>query len=123
MIEELVDNELYPFRRMYLKDREIKSLIATGESILFMARSGIRHMESDRVSAEQFKSFYRKLLSMTAEEIEDEFGIDGEYASILVPSAVIYGRILEMTGAETVWIPGVSLCDGMAAEYTQDRSW
>lgn len=83
VIEELVDNELYPFRRMYLKDREIKSLIATGESILFMARSGIRHMESDRVSAEQFKSFYRKLLSMTAEEIEDEFGIDGEYASIL----------------------------------------
>ena len=120
-IEEIVDNELFTFRKMYLKDREIKSLIATGESILFMARSGIRHMESDRVSAEQFKSFYRKLLSMTAEEIEDEFGIDGEYASILVPSAVIYGRILEMTGAETVWIPGVSLCDGMAAEYTQDR--
>lgn len=121
VIEELVDNELYPFRRMYLKDREIKSLIATGESILFMARSGIRHMESDRVSAEQFKSFYRKLLSMTTDEIEDEFGIDGEYASILVPSAVIYGRILEMTGAETVWIPGVSLCDGIAAEYAQDR--
>lgn len=121
VMEELVDNELYPFRRIYLKEREIKSLIATGESILFMAKSGIRHMESDRVTAEQFREFYRKLLSMTPEEIEDEYGVDREYASILVPSAIIYGRILEMTGAETVWIPGISLCDGMAAEYAQEK--
>ena len=40
---------------------------------------------------------------------------------ILVPSAIIYGRVLEMTGAETVWIPGVSLCDGIAAEYAQEK--
>ena len=86
-----------------------------------MAKSGIRHMESDRVSAEQFRSFYNRLLSMRPEEIEDYYGVDREYASILVPSAIIYGRVLEMTGAETVWIPGVSLCDGIAAEYAQEK--
>lgn len=121
VMEELVDNELYPFKRIYLKEREIKCLIATGESILFMAKRGIRHMESDRVSAEQFRSFYNRLLSMRPEEIEDYYGVDREYASILVPSAIIYGRVLEMTGAETVWIPGVSLCDGIAAEYAQEK--
>lgn len=121
VMEELVVNELYPFKRIYLKDREIKSLIATGESILFMAKSQRRHMESDRVTAEQFKRFYDRLLTMTPEEIEENYGVSWEYASILVPSAIIYGKVLEMTGAESVWIPGVSLCDGIAAEYAQDK--
>ena len=43
-IEELVDNELFTFRKMYLKDREITNLIGIGENILYM----VRQMETKR---------------------------------------------------------------------------
>ena len=38
-----------------------------------------------------------------------------------MPCAVIYKQFLEMTGAEMIWIPGVRLCDGIAAEFAADK--
>lgn len=120
VLEELVDNELHPFKKMYLKDREVKNLIATGESIIYIARRGMRSKGLERFTAQQFNDFCQKLLSMSGAEIEETYEIDHEYAALLIPSAIIYRRVLEMTGAQSVWIPGVRLCDGIAAEYAQD---
>ena len=38
----------------------------------------------------------------------------------LMPAAIIYRRVLELTGAEMFWIPGIRLCDGIAAEYAEE---
>ena len=37
-IEEIVDNELFTFRKMYLKDRQITNLIGIGDNILYLLR-------------------------------------------------------------------------------------
>ena len=58
---------------------------------------------------------------MDPEAVEEQFGVSAEYAPLLLPSAVIYKKILEMTGAEAIWIPGTGLCDGIAAEYALDK--
>lgn len=121
LIKELVDDELYTFRKMYLKDRDIKNLIGIGESILYLSRHTGGGKQADKISAETFNQFYEKLLSMTLLQIEDKFGVNAEYASLLIPSAIIYKRILEMTGAEMFWIPGIRLCDGIAAEYAEEK--
>lgn len=121
VLEELVDNEIYTFKKMYLKDRQIKNLITTGESIIYMARRALRIQGSERFTAERFQQFCQRLLRMSTSEIEEDFEIDHDYASLLVPSAMIYLRVLEITGAESVWIPGVRLCDGIVAEYAQEK--
>lgn len=120
-IGELVDNELFTFRKLYLKDREIKNLIVTGESIIYMVRRGMRENSRDRFTAAQFKGFCEKLIQMSAEEIEDTYELSHEYAAVLVPGAILYKKVLELTGAESVWIPGITLCDGIAAEYAQEK--
>ena len=121
IIDELVENELYTFKKMYLKDRQIKNLIATGESIIYMVKRGMKERTRDRFTAGQFKNFCGKLIQMSVDEIEDAYEIDHDYASILVPSAIIYKKVLDITGAEDVWIPGITLCDGIAAEYAQEN--
>lgn len=121
VMEELVENELHTFKKMYLKDREVKNLIATGESIIYIAKRGLKDQGTDRFTAEQFRNFCQRLSMMSVNEIEDYYEIDHEYASVLIPSAILYRKVLEMTGAESVWIPGVRLCDGIAAEYAQDH--
>lgn len=121
VLEELVDNELHTFRKLYLKEREVKNLIATGESIIFIARRGLKATGTERFTAQQFDSFCGKLLSMSMTEIEETFELDQEFAQILIPSAVIYQRVLEMVGAQSVWVPGIRLCDGIAAEYAQEK--
>lgn len=117
LLEELVDNELITFRKLYLKDRDIKNIIGIGETILYLFRSQNGEKVTDRISAADFKKFYDRLTAMSLTQMQEEFGVNGEYATLLVPSAIIYKQILELTGAEMLWIPGIHLCDGIAAEY------
>ena len=121
LIEELVDNELVTFKKMYLKDREIKNLIGIGECILYLSRGSGTGKPVDRVTAEDFKAFYEKLVDMPLYQIEERFGVNSEYAALLMPAAIIYRRVLELTGAEMFWVPGIRLCDGIAAEYASEN--
>jgi len=120
LIEEMVDNELYTFRKVYLKDREIKNLIGIGESILYLSRSSRGGKPVERVTAEEFAYFYEKIVGMSLDQIQERFGVNAEYASLLVPAAIIFKRVLEMTKAELFWIPGIRLCDSIAAEYAEE---
>ena len=95
LIGEMVDNELENYKKMYLKDKKIKHLIGIGENILYLFRYEDHGKPLRRVSR--------------------------EYASLLLPCVVIYKKFLEMTGAEMIWIPGIRLCDGIAAEYAADK--
>ena len=57
---------------------------------------------------------------MSVDEIEDYYEIEHDYAALLIPGAIIYKKVLDMLGAESVWIPGIRLCDGIAAEYAEE---
>ena len=118
-IEEIVDNELFTFRKMYLKDREINNLIGIGENILYIINRMDLKAYGDRIDAAAMNRFYERLCQMTTDQIEEKFGENSEYASLLLPSVVVYKRILELTGADMFWVPGIRLCDGIAAEYAQ----
>ena len=120
-IEEIVDNELITFRKMYLRDRQITNLIGIGDNILYlMRRLGIKGGEN-RVDSAAMHAFYDKLSQMTIDQIEENFGVNSEYAALLLPAATVYTRILDITGAEMFWIPAIGICDGIAAEYASDK--
>lgn len=123
IFEDMVDNELYAFKKMYLKDRDIKNLICIGESILYLARDEVAGKRVDRISAADFQKFYEKLIQMPVDQIEDRFGVNQEYAHLLIPAAIIYKQILEMTGAEMLWVPGIRMCDGIAADYAEKQKY
>ena len=59
MTEELVDNELFTFRKMYLKDRNIQNLIGIGDNSLSMLRLALAggKPSSSRMSAEHVERF------------------------------------------------------------------
>lgn len=120
LIEEMVDNELLTFRKVYLRNRQIKNLIGIGESILYLSRGIQPGKPAERITAKEFNEFYEKIKALSLDEIEEVFGVNGEYAALLVPAAIIYKRVLELTGAEMFWIPGIRLCDGIAAEYGEE---
>lgn len=122
---EIVDNELLTFRKMYLKDQEICNLIGIGDAILTlfykMNQADGDSVRRERISVEEFRHFYDHIRKMTPEQMEDSLGIHAGYAAMLLPAAVIYKRLLEMTGAQMIWIPGIRMIDGIAAEYAERK--
>ncbi|MCI8511255.1 MAG: exopolyphosphatase [Lachnospiraceae bacterium] len=121
LTEEMVENELHNYKKMHLKDREIKHLIGIGENILYLFRYEDQGKLLERVSREQFEELYAQICKMNEEQIEERFGVSASYAKLLLPSAVIYQKFMEMTGAEMIWVPGIRLCDGMAAEFAAEH--
>jgi len=125
LVEEIVDKELETYKKMYLRDRDmknrgIKNLIAIGELILYLARDEVDNGMTDRIEASEFMAYADRLCAMSLDQIEERFGVNAGYASLLMPAAVIFCRVVEMTGAEMIWIPGVRMCDGTAAEYAHN---
>ncbi len=146
IVEEIVDKELGTYKKMYLKDRDmknrgIKNLIAIGELILYLARDEVDYVASyrgkngspagsdsqetrlgttDRISASDFMAYADRLCQMSQDQIEERFGVNAGYATLLMPAAIIFRKVVEMTGAEMIWIPGIRMCDGIASEYAQN---
>lgn len=121
LLTEMVDNELVTFRKMYLKDRDIKNLIAIGEPILILYSRFDEEKRKDRVSIAEVNAVYDSLSQMTMDQIEETFDVNGEYAAMMLPTASIYKRMMEMTGAENMWIPGIMMTDGIAADYAEAK--
>lgn len=110
MLQEVVDNELKGFKKLHVKDREIKNLIVVGDHIGDLTKA-------TSVSREDFFKLYDEVLHSPVDEVARKFEVADESVSLLLPSLVIYKRFMEEFGVETVWMPGLNLCDGIAYEY------
>lgn len=112
MIEELVNSELAGFKKMYLKEREIKNLIVIGDNFRETAKV-------PSMTREEFMEFYRLVTEYSADEAAEKLDVSAENIYILVPSLIIYRRFIEECDVETIWMPGFHLSDGIAYEYAQ----
>ena len=74
-------------------------------------------MKAESVTSEQYLKFLEILKKKAPEQIAVELGIPAENSSLLMPSALLIKHFIEATGAENLWIPGVSLSDGIAYDY------
>lgn len=115
LIEELINNDIQTFRKLYLKDRNIKTIIALGDYIGYFAKD--YSVKSESLTREQFIKRFNHLINISVEEISREIGITEEQSSILIPCVQVFKKLIEETQTTEIWFPGVDLCDGIAAEY------
>lgn len=117
LIEELINNDIQTFKRMFLKDKPIKNIIAIGEYVVYFARKGAEGRLKMQMSRKQFLERFSSLNEKSPQQISVKLGITEEQASLLIPCALVYKKFIEETETENIWIPGFDLCDGIAAEY------
>lgn len=117
VLDELIDNQLYFFKRQYLKGHEIENIILIDDYIS-PAMVSLRP-ETRMVSVEEFKNATRQMRKITPEELANRFAIPEESAHLMLPACALVGRILKITKAEKIWCPGVDLADGIAYEYAE----
>lgn len=115
MIEELIENDLGTFERLYIRDMKIENIIVVGE-----VPSRLIHAigeRDERVSSKQYMEFYESTIMKSPEKIGKELEMSADYSQMIYPAMVLLKSIINRTGADTLWAPGVHLCDGMAYDY------
>lgn len=120
VIDEMAMAQLGTYKKLYLKDREIQNLIVIDDYISPWAvkRTG-KDSSKAVIEAEDFDVFMEKLRGGGSIRSAMELGIAEERAPLAFISAVLISRIAKLMGVQRIWVPGVSLCDGIAYEYAE----
>lgn len=121
LVREFIKHDITAYQRLYLKEKEIKNVILMGD---FLTDTIFQeHMQDKVVSRAEFMAKYEDSVNKTAEMLSDEMGIDMEYASLVIPTMVVCKYFIEVFNAESLWIPGVSLLDGMAYDFAEKQNY
>ena len=124
MVEELVHNQILGFKKLHLKDRKIDNIILMGDSFLDKLFEDKQSMKENRtVSYNAFMEEYQWVVSHSPEEISVSLDVSLEYAEILIPAMIIYRVFAEELGAQTMWLPGTQLNDGISYDYAEKHKF
>ena len=105
LIDQLIRKDILNYKRMYLKDRNIDTMILVGDyftNLIFQNRSDANKLET----REEFTAWYDRIITMTPRDLSIELGVDMEVANAVIPMAVLYNRIMNVFGVKEVWLPG-----------------
>ncbi len=122
MVEEMVSDSLDSFREMYIGDKKIQNIILVDDYVsLIVQRNYLKTIKKGQVSTENFLAFVDSLKKKKTREIAMSLGLAQENISLLYLSALMLKCMIKVLGAEMLWAPGVSLCDGIAYEYAEQN--
>ncbi len=120
LIDEMATAQLATYKKLYLKDREIQNIIIVDDYISpWVVKRAYKENQKAMVNKAQFDEFMKMLHSTGKTEIAKRMDISEEKVPLVFISAVLTRRIVELMGAERIWAPGVTLCDGIAYEYAE----
>lgn len=121
IMEEYVSNFIVEFRNLFLNDKDIKSIIAIGDGINNLKKAGPELNIERRISRDQFRVLYQKVVDTKPEELSEKYGIPYERATLMLPIAIIYQSFLDNSRAEEIITPHVTFCDGIIADYMDKK--
>ncbi len=126
LVEEIAMAQLATYKKIYLKDKEIKNVIVMDDYLApwvvkaarMKGTGAIAGIASDgSVTPAGLEKLLDYLKTHSTSQLADKMDIAEEKVILVYISAVLTQRIAGMMGAERIRFPGVTLCDGIAYEY------
>lgn len=117
-INEMAMARLGTYKRLYLKDREIRNLIVIDDYLSpWAVKKSAKNGSKPVMEAGEFARFLEKLRGRDLSQIAASMNMPEERVPLVFISAVLIRCIGQLMGAQRIWVPGVTLCDGIAYEY------
>ncbi len=115
LVEELVKAQLETFQKLYLHQQKIHNIIVVDDYISTAMQS--RHEEF--LTADQFREIAERSTPVNRPELARTLGLTDDNLMLLYISIILMNCIVDNFGADRIWAPGVTLCDGIAYEYAE----
>lgn len=122
IIGEIVANELDYFKELYLGDIKVDNIIIIDDYMSAIMENFGRRAEG-HITSREYKDTMKALSVKSPYQIASKFHIPEENAAMLLPSAILLDKIINMTGAKDLYLPGVSLSDGIAYDYADRKKY
>ncbi len=120
LIREIVESQMNIYKKLYLKDREIKSIIVVDDYIsALVTRKAERKGTGGFADRKTMEHFVELVRTKRQSELSKILDMPEENILLLLISMILLRTIMENMGAEQIWAPGVTLSDGIAYEYAE----
>ena len=128
LVTELVDSQLSIYAKMYLKDRRVSNIVLLDDYISpVLDRLGVDTPDNPRkkntgryIDASAFTEYVENVLDRAPKrDIAKMLGASEDNLLLMYIAGLLVKCIVKTMDAETIWAPGVTLCDGIAYEYAE----
>jgi exopolyphosphatase/guanosine-5'-triphosphate,3'-diphosphate pyrophosphatase len=122
LMEEFIESRIDSLK-IILPEFKIKSFVGLGGELKTIINLCIDKSDGSRnyIKKDELKKLYSKVHSLTTSQIIDEYGLSRNQAEILLPSVILFNSFLDMTDAEGIYAPMVSLRHGLLAHMADER--
>ena len=122
LMEEYISSDLDNYHLLEPKSISYKNLIVLGGEMDMLKRlAGQQPEQAATLTARQFSQLYQQLLNTRPLDLALDKAISVEHASLLLPSAIIIRKLVDFSGAKTLYLPSSSLCDGLLVDMARQR--
>lgn len=121
VIDELLEAQTEVFYKLYLKERKIDNIIIVDEYISSAFARKDRGLLEHYIDADAYLCFVENMKSRSFAESGKELGMPQESVFLLYLSVMLTQKFLRLMDAGQLWIPGVTLCDGIGYEYAEKK--
>ena len=134
LIEELVNTQLNVFKKLYLKDRDISRIVVIDDYLSEAARLGSNFNaagtmipgsmgQAEFIDTASLDAFITGLRDYSIADLSSRLGVSNENIPLLEISSIITRCVAKTMKADLIWLPGVTLCDGMVYDYAVENKY
>jgi len=121
LLGEIISSQLMVFKKLYLKDFTINNLILVDD---YISEAAV-HLQADINNGVITRQVTDKIIEImyrhTPIEIAKILDIPEDNVTLCHISAVLLQNIISISDIDQIWVPGVTLGDGMAYEYAESK--
>lgn len=120
LIGEMVESQMAVYKKLYLREREIKNIIVVDDYIsTLVKRKVVQNTISGYADRDMMEAYAEICRTKSFAELAKMLDMPEDNMSLLYVSMILIRHIMDNMGAEQIWAPGVTLCDGIAYEYAE----
>ncbi len=118
VVAEFVESKIYTLRN-YLESYKIKNFIGLGGGLKLLLK--IYDNDVSFIKKDSLLDFTKRIKNMSTEKIRETFDLNFIEAKLLLPSSIIVEIFFNMTEAEGIYVPHISLRHGMLIDMLSNR--
>lgn len=119
---EMMNKELDVFKTMFLRDIEPKYMILLGDQISTISEV-MPEVADKKVKLDDYIRFLNKLNKNFLKSLAFDYDLDFENEKFVEPYLMVHRAIANTISPKYVYAPGLSVCDGMALDYSYKKKW
>lgn len=123
VMEEFIDSRIV-FLKDILPKLKISNFIGLGSELNTISKLCSSFGDDQYpsfIKKDKLKKIYSKIHRLTTAQIKEEFGLEKNQAQILLPSIILFNSFLNLTNADGIYTPLVSLRHGLLDDMVDEQ--